>query len=82
MAGVVVHHAPEKAPNRNFWLGVWATVAGGFTALDLWRYSRQDRTTFSDSIRYLFDINTRKGKRRFLFFFIPLSAWFARHILH
>lgn len=53
----------------------------GVTALDLWRTSKRDQSSFSALNRRFFGTHTREGKVRWLAFHAAAAATYARHIL-
>jgi len=59
------------------WTAFWA----GFAAIDEWRNYRHDGTTFSQTIRDLFNVETPAGRRNFLYALGLAHGIFAAHIL-
>lgn len=67
----------SSASDRRFWLKVWGGVFGCLGVLDIWRMTKHDESTLSESIRRVFRTDTLVGRALFL----TALVIFARHIL-
>ena len=66
-----------EALRAPFWASVWGVVVVAVLAFDYWRWTKDDKSTLSDSIRWTFRTRTRKGRAAF----VATLGLFARHIL-
>lgn len=55
----------------------WTAVIAVLLVVDYWRWTKNDKSTFSDTNRFVFRTNTLRGKLAFL----GSLVLYARHIL-
>jgi hypothetical protein len=71
-------HRGSSALERRKWLVVWSTLIGCLGVLDIYRMTRRDQSTLSETIRFVLHTDTPAGKAIFL----TAVAVFVIHILN
>jgi hypothetical protein len=67
----------SNAADRRFWTKAWFGIFGCLGVLDIWRMTKHDESTLSETARHVLRTDTPQGKALFL----VLTYAFVRHIL-